>query len=611
MGISTEQWRAAIGAGARCVAPLCCPRSSASEGACYEEPDLRSHRRTPLLNIPWKIASLGLLLVCLASTCQATLLVMGGVEANPGPPKSSTAGQQPQQVSPETQAIRDGQQAVLDKLCAMSTSESVRNTIRLYDVTKSSAKNHDNLTKCSKPQLVETMDYLKTENQEPYLKDAVIDNLISRLMNLFPDKCQICSEAYTIELDERPLICCAMCGQGCHSCMAELLGIAQDEVATITNAAVRNKINPHSIPGIHYMCSYCSKPGVYLPDPEQAKTKKSKAKEQQKTALAPAAGAGAAAAVDDASAVPLTAVKCAHAASRHAASRSEAPPADGSGEPRSQVAAAQADDDDDDDAPDDAFVNRVASAVSPRERIIRRHHKSGDDDESRAPIPPSDKSQEPGKSSRSRRAQRKKKGLCWKYAKGKCEHGMKGTGCDKNHPEPCFKYLKNGTRPGRGCQKGSECDKFHVKLCQSSLTKEECFDENCVKHHTTGTRRQNSRPLCKTSLDRRECFDESCNLYHQKGTRRVPPRQQHKPTGIEKPNNAHINQQHFLEEVVKSLRAEINQAVSSQIIGLLRSESLSAPQQESRIIQPAAAPAAPNLSWPQLGQLLQSCNARH
>ena len=151
-------------------------------------------------------------------------------------------------------------------------------------------------------------------------------------------------------------------------------------------------------------------------------------------------------------------------------------------------------------------------------------------------------------------------------------------------------------------------------MAYTTLTKGECLDESCVKNHTTGTLRHNSRPLCQTSLKKGECFDEKCELFHQKGTKRVPPRKQHKsPNGEQTKPQAPLDQQHFLEEVLRSLRAEINTAVTSQI-GSLRSEgsamSCTCHASTSSCTQGVPRPAAaPTSSWPRVSQP-QPCATR-
>ena len=71
--------------------------------------------------------------------------------------------------------------------------------------------------------------------------------------------------------------------------------------------------------------------------------------------------------------------------------------------------------------------------------------------------------------------------------RGKCRHGIKGTGCKFLHPKPCPKLMKHGTRANGGCAKGKNCTDFHPKM---SLTKGECFDPSCELKHVKGTCRK-------------------------------------------------------------------------------------------------------------------------
>ena len=532
MGISLEQWRAAIGGflGASSSRTKCAETddgpSEPPDDFCYSPVRVR---------LSWKTAALTLLFLLLTAACQSSLLVMGGVEPHPGPPKKSpsTATQPPD----GQQTIRDGHQQVLDKLCATCTSPEIRNTLRLYDVTLSTAGSKTKLLNASVDQLTDAMKFLKAGNQELYLKEKIADNLVVRLHNLFPDKCQICNEWYTVELDETPLMSCEICRQGAHRCcIAGRLGIAEEDIPHTTQDEIKALWNPHAIPGLHYLCGYCSTLGIYLHDPEEGKSTKKLAKASK---AGKKAGVVAAAAVEgagtDAAAAAATATDAAAA-----------------------NAATDASDEADNDDTEEESTNAATVYKSPfatdTSTRPRGHHKSGGLDV--PPPPPSHPLPD----------------TCEFYAAGTCRFGMKGNGCDKTHPKPCFKYLKNGTRPVRGCQKGDNCDHFHVQHCQASINNGECLDENCNLLHTSGTRRYNSRPMCKSSLERKECFDQECTLHHVKGTRRHQGRrQQHqtKPASDKIKNKKNHDaqtrsqQEHFLEEIVKSLRSEITSQIDS------------------------------------------------
>ena len=47
-------------------------------------------------------------------------------------------------------------------------------------------------------------------------KSLLINKLICRIQNLFPDKCRYCDKSYCISVSDEPLLECSICGQGCH-----------------------------------------------------------------------------------------------------------------------------------------------------------------------------------------------------------------------------------------------------------------------------------------------------------------------------------------------------------------------------------------------------------
>ena len=60
-----------------------------------------------------------------------------------------------------------------------------------------------------------------------------------------------------------------------------------------------------------------------------------------------------------------------------------------------------------------------------------------------------------------------------------------------DHPKPCRKLLQHGTRHPRGCNLGQRCENFHPKMCSSSVSKGECFSQDCPLYHVKGTKRSN------------------------------------------------------------------------------------------------------------------------
>ena len=84
----------------------------------------------------------------------------------------------------------------------------------------------------------------------------------------------------------------------------------------------------------------------------------------------------------------------------------------------------------------------------------------------------------------------KKEKTCLFFMKGICKYGIVGKECKYSHPKMCDKLLKHGTRQPHGCNLGKKCTKFHPKMCSSSITKSECFDEDCKFKHVRGTKRE-------------------------------------------------------------------------------------------------------------------------
>ena len=95
---------------------------------------------------------------------------------------------------------------------------------------------------------------------------------------------------------------------------------------------------------------------------------------------------------------------------------------------------------------------------------------------------------------RRKRTEEKEKELCklFKFG-GKCPHGMNGLRkhkqfdhCNRSHPKVCNKLLTHGTRGNNGCD-GKDCEKFHPKMCYSSMNSKVCTKEKCTYWHCKGT----------------------------------------------------------------------------------------------------------------------------
>lgn len=197
----------------------------------------------------------------MAMECLQTLLLIGGVEPNPGP------------LSGED---------VLANLCAQAPDTTIRNTLRNYKEDMSTAQLTKAFKKVDKATLVNTLQYLNVDGQSAYNKDAVVLNLICRIQNLLPDTCNICEEMYCTLVDETPLLKCSICGQGAHTpCILHLLHVNEEEKDNFCQDDVKHMINAPGIPGIHYLCKACEK--NVIPQPEEGKLRSQSVSQAKQT----------------------------------------------------------------------------------------------------------------------------------------------------------------------------------------------------------------------------------------------------------------------------------------------------------------------------------------
>ncbi len=172
----------------------------------------------------------------LAAQCQALLLVLGGVETNPGP-SDNTA---------------ESQQRIIADLLTQTQDGDVKEVLKAYNPTHTHKQQTKEIGKQSVAKLKSASNFLKVKGGQALLKPALIQAIIVRIQNLLPDKCDICEENYTIGLDDKPLLSCCICGQGAHDrCISRFVDNATEPVL--------------KIPGTHWMCAACEK-GI-IPDP--------------------------------------------------------------------------------------------------------------------------------------------------------------------------------------------------------------------------------------------------------------------------------------------------------------------------------------------------------
>ena len=157
---------------------------------------------------------------------------------------------------------------VLAELASQAQEITVRDCIRTYDPNQSSVKQKNAFNALTKDVLVETLKYLGLPNQEAHTKPTCITILMRKMKNLLPKKCGICDEQYYVQRGKVPLLSCGICGQGSHDpCILQKLNVSEADKPNFTPADAHNKINPLSLPGLHYLCMDCEKSTIKEAEP--------------------------------------------------------------------------------------------------------------------------------------------------------------------------------------------------------------------------------------------------------------------------------------------------------------------------------------------------------
>ena len=184
--------------------------------------------------------------------CLQALLVISGVEQNPGPMS---------------------QQSIIEELSSKSPNEVINKVLKAYPIGQTLGQQKNAINKFKKEELITTLEFLKVTNQENYNKPQILHNLIVRIQNLLPDICGLCKNEYHTDLDETPLLTCEVCGQGSHNtCIISILGLEGEDKNSIDPKRAKKMIIPLELPGVHYLCMTCS--NDYIPDENESILKK-------------------------------------------------------------------------------------------------------------------------------------------------------------------------------------------------------------------------------------------------------------------------------------------------------------------------------------------------
>lgn len=337
--------------------------------------------------------------------------------------------QQVQQSTASNQA--DEQSTVIAEICAGAPTDAVRDCLRKYDPKKTSWHIERDLKKDRKEVLVAALDYLGLPNMNQYKAEALPHELVCRIQNLFPDTCQFCKQSYCIKLDDKPILSCIKCGQGCHkTCVLQIIGKEEEDLQEANNFG-EHLANPYSALGLFYICHVCQKD--VIPQKETLKVR------SRRNSVA-----------DDAQSDALANTQ--HTQTVPPASEAGTSPQTHTTQPGNAVG----------DAPINTatVLAQQTSRVTPNNEppvSICKHYRTG----------------------------RCKYGIS----------GKKDGTCAYRHPKVCNKFLNNGLRRRGGCNRGENCNFFHPQMCHSSLQDRTCLRDNCKFMHVRGTRRADEQQV--------------------------------------------------------------------------------------------------------------------
>ena len=237
MGISLSQYRATIG-----LWYIKCWRSSAQVNSnlhyLINHTCLNNRNKLlGLINIASLICiTLGLGASILSKQCLQVLLIMSGVEQNPGPVTSKD---------------------ILEELCSKTSDEQVKRLLSAYPLGATLTSQKTAMGKFKKEELSATLQFLRVPDQEGCYKPQLLHNLIVRIQNLLPDTCGLCKQEYCTLLEDDPLLSCEVCGQGSHDpCIKNILG--ESDNGSLDSKTARKLIMPLDLAGVHYLCMSCS-----------------------------------------------------------------------------------------------------------------------------------------------------------------------------------------------------------------------------------------------------------------------------------------------------------------------------------------------------------------
>ena len=362
--------------------------------------------------------------------------------------------------------------------------------------------------------LVKTAKYLNINSDMN--KPPLIHNIICKIQNLLPDTCIICQEVYCSKLEDTPFMACHVCGQEVHRpCFMKLLGMNE--------ATVCPEINPHNLPGLHYLCPECEK-SIIPPDASLHAPKKEADIQTQNDSNS----------------------------SDDNQTQNEPIPSDDN---QTQ---------NDPNPSDDQFESENIAMKDTNDTLVESISENLIDES-----PLLKPSQLNIEKSQSDKDQENKK-ICIHYKRNQCKYGMRGNGCPFFHPERCKKLMQYGTSKPDGCNLGRKCPSFHPKICPSSITKHECFDAKCKLAHIKGTKRKKSSIVEKGKLLTETKMPNPVPPGHSKVLTHSTVEVKNSTVEVKNAGNAdstantQLSTQSFLE-MIRLLKEELTEAIETKI----------------------------------------------
>ena len=149
-------------------------------------------------------------------------------------------------------------QNIIAELCTNASDQTVKECLRKYDSSKTTKELTNIFKKCLKPSILSTLNFLGLHpDGNETNKDELVNVLIQRVKNFFPDLCSICENEYCFKINDSKFLACSLCGQEVHkTCYVKAL----NELGLI-NESDKN-IKFLEIPGFHFLCGACEEETV-------------------------------------------------------------------------------------------------------------------------------------------------------------------------------------------------------------------------------------------------------------------------------------------------------------------------------------------------------------